>query len=241
MNKKMNILVACEESQAVTIELRKLGHNAFSCDIIECSGGHPEWHIMGNVLPLLNGNCCFDTVSGNIKNGYVDTRNYIDGKWDMIIAFPPCTYMTNASACRMYPTKGNINYERLFSGLEAADFFNKIFSADCDKIAIENPRPLKIIPIPKETQRIQPYEYAVDEKEFFTKLTYLWLKGLDKLTPIRTEKPIDTVPYVNAGCKDGNGNPRKKQGCKFSQKDRSKTFQGIAKAMASQWSGKVEE
>ena len=233
MSKKMNILVACEESQAVTIELRKLGHNAFSCDIIECSGGHPEWHIMDDVLPLLSGFCIFNTVDG--------IKHKIDSKWDMIIAFPPCTFMTNASACRMYPTKGNINYERLFSGLEAADFFNKIFSADCDKIAIENPRPLKIIPIPKETQRIQPYEYAVDEKEFFTKLTYLWLKGLDKLTPIRTEKPIDTVPYVNAGCKDGNGNPRKKQGCKFSQKDRSKTFQGIAKAMAEQWAGKVEE
>lgn len=233
MNKKMNILVACEESQAVTIELRKLGHNAFSCDIIECSGGHPEWHIMDDVLPLLNGFCTFNTADG--------IKHEISDKWDMIIAFPPCTYMTNASACRMYPTKGNINYERLFNGLKAADFFNKIFSADCDKIAIENPRPLKIIPIPKETQRIQPYEYAVDEKEFFTKLTYLWLKGLDKLTPIRTEKPIDTVPYVNAGCKDDNGNPRKKQGCKFNQKDRSKTFQGIAKAMASQWSGKVGE
>ena len=213
--------------------MRELGHNAFSCDIIECSGGHPEWHIMQDVLPLLDGRCTFETTDG--------TKHKIREKWDMIIAFPPCTYMTNASACRMYPTKGNINYERLFKGFEAADFFNKIFSSDCDKIAIENPRPLKIIPIPKETQRIQPYEYSVDKKEFFTKLTYLWLKGPENLTPIRTEKPADTVPYVNAGSKDGNGNQRKKQGCKFSQKDRSKTFHGIAKAMAEQWAGKVEE
>ena len=86
MSKKMNILVACEESQAVTKELRALGHNAFSCDIIECSGGHPEWHIMGDVLPLLNGFCTFNTT---------DWKKYeISNKWDMIIAFPPCTYLT---------------------------------------------------------------------------------------------------------------------------------------------------
>ena len=82
----MKILVACEESQTVTIELRKLGHEAYSCDIIECSGGHPEWHIMQDVLPMLNGNCEFKTLDG--------VKHKIDGKWDMIIAFPPCTYLT---------------------------------------------------------------------------------------------------------------------------------------------------
>ena len=94
----MKILVACEESQAVTIELRKLGHEAYSCDIIPCSGGHPEWHIQSDVLPLLNGNCWIKTCDGVVHG--------IFGKWDMIIAFPPCTYLSNAGACRLYPHKG---------------------------------------------------------------------------------------------------------------------------------------
>ena len=89
----MRILVACEESQAATKELRRLGHEAYSCDIIECSGGHPEWHIMCDVLPLLNGNCAFNTMDG--------VHHYISGRWDMIIAFPPCTYMANSGAVRM--------------------------------------------------------------------------------------------------------------------------------------------
>ena len=89
----MRILVACEESQAATKELRRLGHEAYSCDIIECSGGHPEWHIMCDVLPLLNGNCAFNTMDRE--------NHYISGRWDMIIAFPPCTYMANSGAVRM--------------------------------------------------------------------------------------------------------------------------------------------
>ena len=89
----MRILVACEESQAVTIELRRLGHEAYSCDIIECSGGHPEWHIMQDVLPLINGCCEFDTMDGQ--------HHIINTEWDLLIAFPPCTYLTNASAVRM--------------------------------------------------------------------------------------------------------------------------------------------
>ena len=84
----MKILVACEESQAVTIELRRLGHEAYSCDIIPCSGGHPEWHIMQNVLPLLNGNCSFKTMDG--------TEHSIETRWDMIVAHPPCTFLTLA-------------------------------------------------------------------------------------------------------------------------------------------------
>lgn len=237
MNKKMNILVACEESQAVTIELRKLGHNAFSCDIIECSGGHPEWHIMGNVLPLLNGNCCFDTVSGNIKNGYVDTRNYIDGKWDMIIAFPPCTYMSNAGACRLYPKKGQLDIARYKKGIEGKEFFMRFLNADCDRIAIENPVPSKVFELPVKTQVIQPYEYGHP----FTKKTYLWLKGIKPLIPTNVIEPVG--PYV---C--GNSEIWKKQAAKGTvygkekgAKHRSKTFHGIAKAMASQWAGKVEE
>lgn len=104
----MKILVACEESQAVTIELRKLGHEAYSCDIIPCSGGHPEWHIQQDVLPLLNGNCRFNTVEG--------VEHHITGKWDMIIAFPPCTKTTNAGAKHLF-AGGSLNIPRYFEGL----------------------------------------------------------------------------------------------------------------------------
>ena len=144
----MRILVACEESQAVTIELRRLGHEAYSCDIQECSGGHPEWHIRGDVLPLLNGDCEFNTMDGE--------RHTISGRWDMIIAFPPCTYLSNAGACRLYPKKGQLDMERYKKGLQAKEFFLKFLNADCDRIAVENPVSSSVFEMPKHTQEIQP-------------------------------------------------------------------------------------
>ena len=221
--KKMKILVACEESQAVTKEFRRLGHEAYSCDIIDQSGGHPEWHIMQDVLPLLNGNCSFETTDG--------VPHSISGRWDMIIGFPPCTYMSNAGACRMYPTKGQIDKDRFKKAMMAKDFFMTILNADCDKIAIENPIPMKIIELPEKTQAIQPYFFGHP----YTKKTYLWLKNLPKLKPTNCVEPIG--PYV---C--GNSAIWKKQaatgvvyGKEKSAKHRSKTFHGIAKAMAEQW------
>lgn len=228
----MKILVACEESQAVTKELRRLGHEAYSCDIIDQSGGHPEWHIKQDVIPLLNGFCQFNTTDGVLHT--------VDTKWDMIVAFPPCTYLTAASACRMYPTKGNIDPERYAKAQEAKRFFEAFRNADCEKIAVENPRPLRVVDLPVESQRIQPWEYALDETEFFTKLTYLWLKGLPNLKPVRVDKPESTRPFVNAGSKRSNGEPRKMTGCRYSALDRSKTFPGIAKAMAEQWAGECD-
>src|SRR5574344_1492934 len=121
----MNILVACEESQAVTIELRRLGHEAYSCDIIECSGGHPEWHIMRDVLPLLNGNCTFRT--------YDDAVHTISGNWDMIIAFPPCTHLA-VSGAAWFEKKRNDGRQK-----EGIEFFMRIMNANCNKIVIENP------------------------------------------------------------------------------------------------------
>lgn len=141
----MQILVACEESQAVTIALRKLGHEAYSCDLIPCSGGHPEWHIQQDVLPLLNGYCFFKTCDGS--------AHYVLGRWDMLIAFPPCTYLTNASAVRMR-VKGEIVAERYAKAMEAKAFFMSFLSADCAKIAVENPTPLKIVELPPYTQAI---------------------------------------------------------------------------------------
>ena len=136
----MQVLVACEESQAVTIELRKRGHEAWSCDVIECSGGHPEWHIQQDVIPLINGDCLFRTCDGK--------PHYQFGTWDMIIAFPPCTYLSNAGACRLYPKKGQLDQERYQKGLEGKAFFLKFLNADCPRIAVENPVPCTIFDMP---------------------------------------------------------------------------------------------
>ena len=220
----MKILVACEESQAVTIELRKLGHEAFSCDIIPCSGNHPEWHIQQDVLPLLDGDCAFKTGDG--------TLHLTSGKWDMIIAFPPCTYLSKAGARRLYPQAGTIDETRYQQGLAAKDFFMRFYNADCDKIAIENPVSLRIFDMPKHTQEVQPYMFGHP----YTKMTRLWLKGLPQLAPTNTVIPQG--PYIPSltGRKDRSkyGAPR----CGGSSKARSKTFPGIAKAMAQQWAGK---
>lgn len=224
----MNVLVACEESQAVCKEFRRLGHNAFSCDIIPCSGGHPEWHIMGDALKVLNGKCLFGTQD--------DTIHEIKTKWDMIIAFPPCTYMSNAGACRMFPQKGQIDPERFEKAMQAKKFFMAFYNADCERISIENPVPLSVVGLPEKTQFIQPYQFGHP----YTKKTYLWLKGLPNLEPTDIVEPLG--PYV---C--GNSEIWKKQAAKGtvygkekSAKHRSKTFPGIAKAMAEQWGGECK-
>ena len=221
--RSIKVLVACEESQRVCVAFREKGHEAYSCDIIEPSGGHPEWHIMQDVLPLLNGRCSFKTMDG--------AEHRIDGKWDMIIAHPPCTYLSNAGACRMFPKKGELNQERFAMAMEAKAFFMEFYNADCERICIENPVPLSIVKLPEKTQAIQPYEFGHP----YTKKTYLWLKGLPKLEPTNIVEPMG--PYV---C--GNSEIWKKQaangvvhGKEKSAKHRSKTFHGIAKAMAECW------
>ena len=218
----MKVLVACEESQAVCKAFRARGHEAYSCDVIECSGGHPEWHIRQDVIPLLNGRCRFRTDDG--------TEHEIPGRWDMIIAFPPCTYMTNAGAVRMR-VKCQIVPERYQKAMEAKAFFMKFLNADCPRICIENPTPMKLIGLPPYTQAIQPWQHGYP----YTKRKCLWLRGLPPLEPsnIITE---GVQPYVNGGCKDSHGNYRRFQGRnERDQKTRSKTFPGIAKAMAEQW------
>lgn len=200
----MKILCACEESQAVCNAFREKGHEAYSCDIQECSGGHPEWHIKADAIELLK------------------------IKWDMIIAFPPCTYMTNAGAVRMR-INGEINQDRFQKSMEAKEFFLKFYNADCEKIAIENPVPMKIVGLPPYSQIIQPYEFGHP----YSKKTCLWLKGLPTLMP--TDIILNHIPFVSGGSKDSHGNQRKKQGIERNQKMRSKTFSGIAKAMADQW------
>jgi hypothetical protein len=224
----MKVLVACEESQAVCKAFRELGHEAYSCDIQPCSGGHPEWHILGDVLQVMNGGCLFGTQD--------DTIHEITTKWDLIVAHPPCTYMSNAGACRMYPRKGQIDEERYAKAMKAKKFFMAFYNADCERICIENPVPLTVVGLPEKSQVIQPYEYGHP----YTKKTYLWLKGLPNLKPTDIVDPVG--PYV---C--GNSDIWKKQAAKGvvygkekSAKHRSKTFEGWAKAMAEQWGGEAK-
>lgn len=228
----MNVLVACEESQAVCKAFRELGHEAYSCDIQECSGGHPEWHIQGDVLPLLNGNCQFETMDGK--------KHTVDGKWDLLIAHPPCTYMTKAGARWMYPKAGNIDKNRYEKAMAAKQFFMEFYNTDCEHIAIENPVPLKCVGLKKYSQKIQPYEFDVDGKHPYSKATLLWLKNLPplvKTTP--NEKPKSPwMPSNTGGFSRGNGGGR---GIAHDAKTASKTFPGIAKAMAEQWSRYIEE
>ena len=229
----MNILVACEESQEVCKAFRKKGHKAYSCDVIECSGGHPEWHIMQNVIPLLNGNCKFKTCDGK--------RHKVIGKWDMIIAFPPCTHLA-VSGARHFEKKRQDGRQR-----EGVEFFCKFLRADCEQIAIENPIGIisgdyisKWFPdladkynLPrKPTQIIQPYEYGHHAK----KSTCLWLKGLQTLTPTNIVEP-DIVSYKCKNGKKVNFSRHMVQGFENGDraKSRSKTFAGVARAMADTW------
>lgn len=229
----MNVLIACEESQRVCVAFRKKGHNAFSCDIQECSGGHPEWHIKGDVLNFLNPFEFMppDTFYFNYGIPFVtqDGKYHeIIGKWDLIIGHPPCTYMSKAGARWLY-TKGTINQDRLDNALAAKEFFLKIYNADCEKICIENPVPLKIIELPKESQRIQPYDYG----EKYSKNTCLWLKNLPLLIPTSLSQIHE--PYLPSNTSQfakGRGGSR---GVARNAKQASKTFIGIAKAMAEQW------
>lgn len=204
----MKVLVACEESQAVCKAFRELGHEAYSCDIQPCSGGHPEWHLQCDALEMLK------------------------LKWDLIIAHPPCTYLTNAGA-RWLWAGHKLNMECYQQGITAKEFFMAFYNADCTKIAIENPVPSAVFEMPPCTQVIQPYEFGHP----YSKKTCLWIKGLPPLKP--TQIIEDHVPYVSSGSYSKSHNPIYKGASRKggASKSRSKTFPGIAKAMAEQWGG----
>ena len=207
MGAEMKILVACEESQAVCIELRKLGHEAYSCDIEPCSGGYPEWHLQQDVTPLLK------------------------EKWDMIIAFPPCTYLSNAGARHLWKNHV-LNIPRYLRGLKAKEFFMQFYNVSCEKIAIENPTPSRIYNLPEKTQVIQPYQFGHP----FTKRTQLWLRGLHKLEPTDIVQPIQT--WCPSGSYSEKHNDKHRGMFTTDRaKNRAKTFPGIARAMAEQWAG----
>lgn len=202
----MRVLVGCEESQEVCKAFRKLGIEAYSCDLQECSGGHPEWHLQMDV---------FDAIK-TIKP-------------ILAIFHPPCTYMSKAGARWMYPTAGNVDKNRLKKAMEAKEFFLKLLNAPIKYIAVENPLPLKIVGLPKESQIIQPFEYGHN----YSKKTLLWLKNLPLLKP--TDIRTDYNPYLpsnTGGKKKGQSYSR---GVSKNAKESSKTFSGIATAMAEQW------
>ena len=190
------VLVACEESQAVTKELRAIGIEAYSCDIEDCSGGHPEWHIQGDVIPLLK------------------------ESWDMVIAFPSCTHLASSGA-RHFAKKRKDGRQQ-----QGVEFFIRFTALNCEKVAIENPVGIMSTIFRKPDQIIQPWQFGHPEQ----KSTCLWLKGLPLLTATDDVKePMMSLP-IKIRQKILYMSPNRDR-----SKQRSKTFLGIAKAMASQW------
>jgi hypothetical protein len=230
----MKVLVACEESQAVCKAFREKGHEAYSCDIQECSGGHPEWHIQCDVLPLLNGDCSFVSNDGK--------EHKIEGPWDLIIAHPPCTYLT-VTGNRWFNVDryGDKAIKRLRDREKAVEFFLAIAGANCPRIAIENPIGHISTVWRKPDQIIHPWQFAVDDDEKTEKSTCLWLKGLWPLIPTHLEKP--EIQYFE--WYDEKAGRYKRQSLWYYKtrclpieeraKAASKTFKGISLAMAEQW------
>lgn len=219
----MKVLVACEESQTVCKAFRDRKIEAYSADVQACSGGKPEWHILGDVLPIINGKCKFRTMDG--------AEHCVDGKWDLLIAHPPCTYLSAVGATSLFNGDGAVkDHEREKKGWQARHFFLQFLNADCDHIAIENPAPLKYFNLPPYSQIIEPYQYG----EPWKKRTCLWLKNLPELVPTHIVKPLGCWVDEGNGGRTNRTKLRTIRG-KRTGKERSKTFQGIAEAMADQW------
>lgn len=220
----MKVLVACEESQAVTIELRKLGHEAYSCDIVECSGGKPEWHIMQDVVPLVNGNCTFKTMDG--------VEHIIKGKWDLLIAHPPCTYLT-VTGNRWFNVEkyGEKAIQRAKDREEAIKFFMVFANADCDRICIENPVGCMSTRWRKADQIVNPTMFG----DPFDKKTCLWLKGLQPLIPTNIVEAAPRKQFASGKTMPAWYADAWHLSKEERSKLRSKTFPGIAKAIAEQF------
>lgn len=217
----MKVLVACEESQAVCKAFRERGHEAYSCDVQDCSGGHPEWHIKGDVLPLLNGNVKTVTVGGVEVN--------IDGKWDLIIAHPPCTRLCNSGQRWLYWGDEEYRKKKHREQLEGVVFFMRFVAAECDRIAIENPSGIMSTLFRKPDCAYNPYDF---EGETETKKTCLWLKGLPPLVPTQVlpkELRTDGIWKAHFNGKTYSWNDDE------TARLRSQTPKGVAKAMAEQW------
>lgn len=231
-----NVLIACEESQTVCKAFRKLGFNAYSCDILPCSGGHPEWHLHCDVLGVISD-----------KRGVLETGEdfILDGEWDLMIAHPPCTYLSVSGARWYYhPDDKDLPIEqrrphpnfptRAQDRKEAIEFFLALANANIPRIAIENPVGIMSKLFRKPNQIVQPYWFG-DEA---TKTTCLWLKNLPDLTPTKIVGKGERVVLSS-----GKSLPKwysdsfnTKISTEMRRTLRSKTFQGFADAMAEQWS-----
>ena len=223
----MKVLIACEESQAVCKAFRERGHEAYSCDLQECSGGHPEWHICGDCLNVIKGGC-FMAQDGS--------THFVD-KWDLLIAHPPCTYLSNV-ATRSFSLKctpAEKVVKRWEERAKSAIFFMQIALSDVPRIAIENPVGFMNNAYRKPDQIIHPYQFAEsedDKDEYVTKGTCLWLKGLPTLKTNDLPRPNNRELF---GVLPSGKNRTWEDTFTRSGKIRSKTFKGIANAMADQW------
>lgn len=200
------VLIACEESQCECMAFRALGYSAFSCDLQPCSGGHPEWHIIGDCSGILDGRCSFTTEDG--------AQHVVSDRWHLVIGHPPCTYLCKASSAFMFDSPGCINPERFALAMEAKELFLRILNCDCEHVAVENPTPLKCVGLPGYSCVVQPYEFG----HRFSKRTCLWLRNLPPLLPMLWADTYRSYVYSTRG-----------------GKKRSKSFAGIARAMAIQW------
>ena len=217
----MKILIACEESQQVCKAFREKGHESYSCDIQDCSGGHPEWHIKQNVLPLLNGNCTFEVMNGE--------KHTIKGKWDMIIAHPPCTRLCSSGQRWLHWGDKEYRLKKIKEQKEAIDFFMHFVNADCDKIAIENPVGIMSTYYRKPDYIYNPYDFKGETE---CKKTCLWLKGLSPLKPTQI---LPKEQRTQGIWKAHFGNKKLSWNDPLTAKLRSVTPEGVAKAMAEQW------
>jgi hypothetical protein len=228
----MKVLVACEESQAVCKAFREKGHEAYSCDIIDCSGGHPEWHIQGDVLKILNPKDHYSKMGKSIMFRTCDGIHHeIIGKWDLIIAHPPCTRLCTTSQRWLYFGDNEYRAKKIQEQQKAIVFFMMFALADCERIAIENPQGIMSTAFRKPDCIYNPYDF---EGETECKKTCLWLKGLPPLKPTRAV-PLPKEQRTRGIFKShfdgkiiGWNNPE----C---AKMRSKTPAGVARAMAEQW------
>lgn len=227
----MKVLVACEESQEVCKAFRARGHEAYSCDIQEPSGGHPEWHILGDALKAVEG--------GQVVT--MDGQTHEVGKWDLLIAHPPCTYLTVSGNRWFSPKYGDKAALRADLRIKAAEFFMAFMNADIEKIAVENPVGYMSTHYRKPDCIIQPWQFGHNAR----KKTCLWLKNLPGLNPTNVVSPGNILP---GGFSEGaSANYAKKDGKSLrwcdseTKRIRSKTFPGIAAAMAEQWGEMTDE